>query len=180
MRTKEEIPYFSEADYRHDPALFTLECSRPAIGPYTAMASLNGIGLIGFQILVSHAIEIADRLKRELDKLEYCKVLNAETAGPTVNWWVLPKGRNAKEIFDRLEAGKLSREEHERYFAEIQRLFDKREAGLDRTVDARLSFTTSMGYNPHGIRLPAWKAVIFNPKTDEAIVDRIVQSIEEL
>ena len=36
-RTLEDIPYFSEADFRHDPALFTLECSRPGIGPYACL-----------------------------------------------------------------------------------------------------------------------------------------------
>jgi len=38
MRTVDEMPYFSEADFRHDPAMFTLECSRPGIGPYSVMA----------------------------------------------------------------------------------------------------------------------------------------------
>lgn len=33
FRDKKDVPYFAEADYRHDPALFTLECSRPGIGP---------------------------------------------------------------------------------------------------------------------------------------------------
>ncbi|MBN1636656.1 MAG: hypothetical protein JW920_09085, partial [Deltaproteobacteria bacterium] len=59
LRSMQQVPYFSEADYRHDPALFTLECSRPAIGPYSVMASLNGIGLMGYQLLVAHALEMA-------------------------------------------------------------------------------------------------------------------------
>ncbi len=84
-RTVVDTPYFSEADGRRDPALFTLECSRPALGPYTVMASLNGIGLMGWQMLVARALE-----------------------------------------------------------------------------------------------LPAWKTVFFNPKTDEAIVDQLIYSIEEL
>lgn len=33
---------------------------------------------------------------------------------------------------------------------------------------------------PGGVTIPAWKAVFFNPKTDEAIVDRLVESIEEV
>jgi hypothetical protein len=37
-----------------------------------------------------------------------------------------------------------------------------------------------MGYNPGGISLPACKAVFFNPKTDEAVIDQIIKSIEEL
>ena len=180
FRDKRDVPYFSEADYRRDPALFTLECSRPAIGPYSVMASLNGLGLIGCEMLVANALEMARSLRQRIEQLDYCKVLNAETIGPSVAWWVLPKGRNAKEIFERLEAGRLTADECRRYFAEIHRLFDKRQAALDPDLDARLSFTTCMGYCPHGIELPAWKAVFFNPKTDQAVIDRIIYSIEEL
>jgi hypothetical protein len=51
---------------------------------------------------------------------------------------------------------------------------------MDPAIDARLGFTTNFGYCPHGIEIPAWKAVLFNPKTTDEIVDRIAQSIEEL
>ena len=179
-RDVSDTPYFSEADSRRDPALVTLECSRPGLGPYAVMASLNGIGLTGFQMLTARSLELAHGLKQRLAKLDYCKVLNAETCGPSVCWWVLPKGRNASEIFDRLERGELPREEMQRYFGEVKRLFGKRTYSLDPTIDARLSFTTNFGYRPHGIEIPAWKAVFFNPKTDEAVLDQLVESLEAL
>ncbi|HPI94315.1 MAG TPA: pyridoxal-dependent decarboxylase [Deltaproteobacteria bacterium] len=180
FRSKEQIPYFSEADYRHDPALFTLECSRPAIGPYSVMASLNGIGLQGYQRLVAHALEMASYAKKQIEKLDYCKVLNLKCLGPSVVWWVLPKGRNAKRIYEDFIQGRLNQEEYRRYFSEVHRLFEKRRAALDPRKDARLSFTTCMGYMPGGLPMPAWKAVFFNPKTDAEVVRRIVQGIEDL
>lgn len=179
-RKVEETPYFSEADGRRDPALFTLECSRPALGPYTVMASLNAIGLTGWQLLVARALELANTLKQRLEALEYCKVLNLETAGPNVVWWVLPKGRDAKEIFRQVMAGELTQEKFAHFSTEIHHMFDKREKSMDPALDARLSFTTSAGHHPHGITLPAWKAVFFNPKTDETVIDRLIYSIEEL
>jgi L-2,4-diaminobutyrate decarboxylase len=179
-RTVSDTPYFSEADGRRDPALFTLECSRPALGPYAVMASLNGLGLTGWQMLVGRALELAQLLKRRIEALDNCKVLNLETAGPSVVWWVLPKGRNAKDIFQRAVAGELPPEKFARYAAEVRGLFEKREKAMDPTLDARLSFTSSIGYRPHGLDLPAWKAVFFNPKTDETVLDRLILSIEEL
>jgi L-2,4-diaminobutyrate decarboxylase len=179
-RTVADVPYFSEADSRRDPALFTLECSRPAIGPYAVMASLDGIGLTGWQMLTARALELAHLLKQRLERLDYCKVLNPDTDGASVLWWVLPKGRNAKEIYAKLEAGDLPPEEAQRYFAEVRRLFNKRGYALDPERDARLSFTTNIGYRPHGHDIPAWKAVFFNPRTDEAVIDRLVYGIEEL
>ncbi|HPB31457.1 MAG TPA: pyridoxal-dependent decarboxylase [Candidatus Sumerlaeota bacterium] len=180
LRDKAIMPYFSEADYRRDPAVFTLECSRPAIGPYAVIASLNGIGLIGYQMLVINSLEKAFRLKENLSKLDYCLVLNPDTAGSHVAWWVLPKGRDARKILDQIEAGELSAEKQTSYFEEIRRLFEKRNATLKPNVDARLSFTTSMGYCPCNTPLPAWKAVVFNPRTSDENIDRIVKSIEEL
>ena len=180
MRTVDDMPYFSEADFRHDPALFTLECSRPGIGPYSVMASLNGIGLTGFRMLIAHAMDMARQLKERIEELEYCKVLNLENPGPQVCWWVLPRGRNAKEIFERLERGELSEDKSREYMKEVRRLFDKRAASLNPAEDARLSFTRSVGYAPGGVSIPAWKAVFFNPRTDVSVIDRILRSIEDI
>ena len=179
-RSVAAMPYFSEADSRRDPALFTLECSRPALGPYTVMASLNAIGLTGWQMMIARSLELAERLKRRLENLDYCKVLNLDTAGPSVVWWVFPKGRKAKEIFQQLMDGTLSPEQYDRYTEEIHRLFERREKAMDPALDARLGYTTSIGFRPNGIALPAWKAVMFNPKTDDAVLDRLMWSIEEL
>lgn len=179
-RSVKDTPYFSDADARRDPALFTLECSRPAIGPYAVVASLNAIGLTGWQMLIARSLEMAQRLKDRLAKIEYCKVLNAGTTGPSVNWWVLPKGRNAEEIFQRVLQNDLTDEQWQRYTREIRNLFDKRLKMMDPEHDARLGYTTSFGYCPNGFDIPAWKAVFFNPKTTDAMVDRIAYSIEEL
>ena len=113
-------------------------------------------------------------------KLEYCRVLNEQTFGPSVVFWVLPKGRNAAKIFDAVVAGSLPQEKIDHYFQEIRHLFDKRQASLDPARDARLSFTTSIGYRPRGLRLPAWKAVFFNSLTDDDVVHQLIQSIEDL
>lgn len=179
-RTLDEVPYFAEADFRHDPALFTLECSRPGIGPYSVMASLNGIGLNGYRMLVANAMERARQLKERLERLEFCKVLNLHNPGPSVCWWVLPKGRDAHAIYERLCRNELSVDERTQYLHEVRRLYDKREAMLDPAVDARLSFTRSVGYSPHGVSLPAWKAVFFNPRTDDEVIERLVASVEEV
>jgi L-2,4-diaminobutyrate decarboxylase len=180
FREKKDVPYFSEADYRHDPALFTLECSRPAIGPYTVMASLNAIGLDGYRLLIADAFNKARQLKERLEALPYCKVLNPDNPGPTVLWWVFSKGRDAKAIYDELIDGELGDDERNRYFEEIRHLYQKREKQMDARTDARLSYTTATGHSPHGHQIPAWKAVFFNPKTDTAVIDQVMESIEQL
>ena len=95
-------------------------------------------------------------------------------------WWVLSKGRNADKIFSKLVKRALPKEERDKYFTEKNHLFDIMSSRLQPELDARLSFTTSIWYSPHGIEIPAWKAVFFNPKTDKAVVDNIVKSIENL
>jgi dTDP-4-amino-4,6-dideoxygalactose transaminase len=144
------------------------------------IASLNAIGLTGWQMLVARSLELAQQLKDRLASIEHCKVLNAQTPGPSVNWWVLPKGRNAEEIYQRLLKNDLNPEQWQRYTREIRQLFDKRMKMMEPELDARLGYTTSYGFCPHGHDIPAWKAVFFNPKTTDDIVDRIAYSIEEL
>lgn len=180
FRSREQMPYFCEAEYRRDPALFTLETSRPAIGPYSVMASLNGIGLQGYQALVAYCLEMAHSTKKLIDELDYCKVLNPDNIGPHVTWWVLPKGRNAKKIYERFVKGTLPEKERIKYFEEIRHLFDKRAETIDTKKDAILSYTTSTGFAPHGIPTPAWKAVFFNPKTDHEVLMQLISSIENL
>jgi L-2,4-diaminobutyrate decarboxylase len=97
-----------------------------------------------------------------------------------VVWWVLPKGRNAKEIFEAVTSGKVAPDKFAQYAAEIHRLFEKRAKAMDPALDARLSYSTDIGHSPNDLALPGWKAVFFNPKTDEDVIDRLVYSIEEL
>ncbi len=92
----------------------------------------------------------------------------------------MPKGRNAKEIFHQVMTGELTPDKFAHFASEIRRLFDKREKAMEPALDARLGFSTSIGHHPHGLALPAWKAVFFNPKTDDAVIDRLIYSIEEL
>lgn len=179
-RTREDMPYFPEADYRRDPALFTLECSRPAIGPYSVMASLNGLGLKGYQLLVAHALELTAMARRLLDKLDYCQVVNAKSLGPSVLFWVLPKGRNASRLFRRLCRGELPDGEYREYCRELRKLYDQRAEAVRGKQEPQISFTTNTGYCPGGRPIPAWKAVFFNPKTDQGVIEQLIQSIKDL
>ena len=103
-----------------------------------------------------------------------------ELVGKTPLVQIHSHGAPGVEIFAKLEAGELPPEDIQRYTAEVRRLFNKREYSLDPAVDARLSFTTDIGYRPHGHLIPGWKAVFFHPQTDEAVIDRLVWSIEEM
>ena len=92
----------------------------------------------------------------------------------------IPPASRSFTSVQRLVRNELTPEQLARYLPEVRQLFDKRSKMMDPTLDARLGFTTSFGYCPNGIDIPAWKAVFFNPKTTEEIVDRIAYGIEEL
>jgi hypothetical protein len=131
-------------------------------------------------MLTARALELAQYFKTRLNRLDYCMVLNQDTCGSSVVWWVFSKGRDAKRIYQDLKDGKLSPEEVNRYLAESRRQFEKRERNMDDSRDARLSYSTSIGLDVGGYDIPAWKAVFFNPKTDEAIIDRLIETLEDL
>ena len=176
-RTSDGVAYHSSGD---EPGAVTLETSRPALGPYIVTASLAAISREGWQLLVARALELAHTLKQRLAALPRCLVLNPDTPGPSVVFWVMQRSRNAVDIFRRLDRGEFTSAEADECFAEVRRLFDQRSRTLDPSRDARLGFTADYGYRPGGHRVPAWKAVFFHPKTDEAVIDRLIESIAAL
>lgn len=169
-------PYLGDAD---DPVRYTLETSRPGLGPYSVLASLAGLGRDDWRLLVARSLELADYFKARLAGLPHCRVLNPNTAGPGVVFWVLPRGTDANALFARLASNELPAAEMERCRAEVRRLFDARQRAIG-PADVRLGFTADIGFRPHGHRLPAWRAVFLNPLADEAVIDRLVAGLDRL
>ncbi|MCU0821937.1 MAG: hypothetical protein MUC95_05625, partial [Spirochaetes bacterium] len=93
IKAGDKIATYEGMPRNYEPAHFTLECSRPALGPYSVMASLDGIGLLGYQRPGSHSLELVSYAKGKIDMPDYCRVLNSKCHGPTVVWQVLPRGR---------------------------------------------------------------------------------------
>lgn len=79
----DEAPYFLISE-EGEPGAYTLETSRSGIGPIVAWASLWQLGITGFQVLLAHATELAESLKRQLANIPGVKVLNPATHGPAV------------------------------------------------------------------------------------------------
>ncbi|MFO0882958.1 MAG: pyridoxal-dependent decarboxylase [Pirellulales bacterium] len=79
----DEAPYFLSSE-EGEPGAYTLETSRSGIGPIMAWASLWQLGITGFQVLLAHATELAESLKRQLAKIPGVEVLNPATHGPAV------------------------------------------------------------------------------------------------
>lgn len=169
-----------ESPYAETPGAGTLETSRPGLGPFIVAASLAAIDRETWQFLVARALELADTLKRRLATLPRCVVLNPDAPGPNVVFWVTARHRDAAETFRRLDRGELSAADAAECFGEIRRLFEWRDRHRDPARDARLGFTTDYGFRPGGCQVPAWKAVFFHPRTDEAVIDRLVESISAL
>ena len=134
MQLRAKIDYDEQIDRRVDARRrFVRISTRVAVGVLLVLVVFFGVGAYASAIqrqwdsaraaleTEARSLELAQRLKEQLEALEHCKVLNAGTTGPGVVWWVLPKGRNAKDIFARLESGELPPEKFAGYAAEIRR-----------------------------------------------------------
>ena len=129
-------------------------------------------------MLIARSLELAARLKSRLEQLEYCKVLNAGTCGPAVNWWVLPKGRNAAEIYDAVVAGKLN---EARCNATAVRSSACSTSVKGRSIPAS---TRDLALRPvsvssHTVLKYLHGGGNLQSQTTDEIVDRIIDSIEE-
>ncbi len=121
------------------------------------MASLDSIGMQGWQMLVGRSLELAHRLHRRLNQLELLQGAESgfvRTGRQLVGVAQRPK---CQRHLSGIAGRKLDEHDLQRYSGEIKRMYEKREKFLNPTIDARLGFTTNFGFKPHGHEVPAWK-----------------------
>jgi len=87
--------YGSYGDYQ--PDAFTLECTRSAAGPLSALSNCLLLGKDGFRIILGHCTEMAIAFKEQLQSLECCRILNLQNPGPAVTFQFYPSWLDPSE-----------------------------------------------------------------------------------
>lgn len=74
----------------YSPSTYTLELSRSAIGPLTALTTLKLLGVCGFRNLLGDIVEGANQLIKGLDRLSGFEVINTNTNGTCILYIIKP------------------------------------------------------------------------------------------
>ncbi|WP_375749380.1 pyridoxal phosphate-dependent decarboxylase family protein [Vibrio sp. HN007] len=181
---KQDPRYFTYFDpkMKEDSHLqSTIECSRSAVGVFSAYSALSYIGIEGYQLLMAYCMQNANYLRYLLSTQEHCRVVSASNQGPSVTF--------------RLYHPDLKEDPYE-LFDEERRVVDDEffDSEANHAAYHRKNFTARRGrclhtnwvesiahtdYNSSGycLYLPGEKAVFFNPHTTR---DQIRDFVEHL
>lgn len=97
-RDKVAMPYlFQFGEY--DPGIYTLECSRSGGPVLAALANLLMFGKDGYRGLLSHCVEMSQRLRERARDLPWLTVLNTDNHGAVVVVRVYPDGVDGDQAY---------------------------------------------------------------------------------
>ncbi len=182
---KQDPTYFSyfEAKLQQDTHLqSTIECSRSAVGVFSAYSALEFMGLEGYQMLLAHGLQNANYFRQLLAELPNCTVVSAENQGPSVTFRLYEPQAG-------LDAEKSFQEERE-----ISAQQDYMDSLVNKTTYHRNNFLKRQGkhlktnwidsiarthYDENGqcLYLPGEKAVFLNPNTTRQDIETFVKHL---
>ncbi|HEV3340777.1 MAG TPA: pyridoxal-dependent decarboxylase [Pirellulales bacterium] len=164
-RPRNTMPYLFQAG-RHHPGTFTLETTRSGLGPMSALANLLLLGKEGLRVLIGHAVEMAQALRREIEGEPALAVLNGRNVGPVTLFRVYPPGVDKETAASREFSDPAFHEEVVR-INEFNRAVFRRvwaEATAGRGI--AISMTDCYRHSEFGTPIAALKSYVLSPFTD--------------
>ncbi|HAS8091719.1 TPA: aspartate aminotransferase family protein, partial [Vibrio vulnificus] len=174
--------YF-EAQQRNQTHLqSTIECSRSAVGVFSAYSALESIGIEGYQMLIAHGLQNANYLRCLLSKLRNCKVVSGSNQGPCVTFRLYPPEmeESAQALFyreRRLIRQKAYMESIVSSATYHRNNFLARKGRYLKTNWVDSIARTDYNEAGHCLFLPGEKAVFLNPNTQRRSIELFVANL---
>ncbi|MBK5965078.1 aspartate aminotransferase family protein [Thiocystis minor] len=173
------MPYLYQFGH-YRPGLFTLECSRSGAGALAALANLKLLGKQGYQTILGHSVEMAERLRERLEGVPCARVLNEDNLGPVTLFRFYPEGVDAATAYRRELADPAYRAELERHNLYNRRIFDWTHAQAMRGEGVLLSWTDAYRFAADGkTPIAALKSFVMSPWTDHEAMETVVRQTLE-
>ncbi|HFQ5431754.1 TPA: aspartate aminotransferase family protein [Vibrio vulnificus] len=180
-----DADYFSyfEAQQRNQTHLqSTIECSRSAVGVFSAYSALESIGTEGYQMLIAHGLQNANYLRCLLSKLRNCKVVSGSNQGPCVTFRLYPPEmeESAQALFyreRRLIRQKAYMESLVSSATYHRNNFLARKGRYLKTNWVDSIARTDYNEAGHCLFLPGEKAVFLNPNTQRRSIELFVANL---
>jgi glutamate/tyrosine decarboxylase-like PLP-dependent enzyme len=175
-RPRSTMPYLFQAG-RHHPGTFTLETTRSGLGPMSALANLLLLGKEGLRVLIGHAVEMSQELRREIEGRAELAVLNGRNVGPVTLFRVYPPGVDKRTAGSR-ELGDPAFQEEAVRINEFNRAVFRRvwaEATAGRGI--AISMTDCYRHSEFGTPIAGLKSYVLSPFTDAAQMHDLVRHV---
>lgn len=175
-RTKEDTPYLFQSGQYH-PGQYTLETSRSAAGPMSALASLKLLGKNGLRSLLGHVVSLAEELRDHLKGHSATTVLNGENFGPVTLFRVYPHGVDTFEVHDRELKDSSFKDKLREYNDYNRRIFEQIQSEALTGKGVVISMTDCYRETEYGEPVSALKSYLLSPFADKQYVDEVLKSI---
>jgi L-2,4-diaminobutyrate decarboxylase len=175
-RPRSTMPYLFQAG-QHHPGTFTLETTRNGLGPMSALANLLLLGKEGLRVLIGHAVEMAQALRRQIEGQPELAVLNGQNVGPVTLFRVYPPGVD-KQAAGWREFGDPGFQAEAERINEFNRAVFRRvwsEATAGRGI--AVSMTDCYRHSEFGTPIAALKSYVLSPFTDAPQMRDLVRHV---
>ena len=173
LRPREEMPYLFQSG-QHHPGMFTLETSRSATGPMSALANLLGFGKEGLRVLLGHAVEMAEVLREAIESHPDVTVLNGENVGPVTLFRVYPPGVDTFTIKERERSEESFQSQVVAYNELNRKVFERVQSEALEGRGVVISMTDCYRETDFGTPIAALKSYVLSPFTDEARMESVL------
>lgn len=175
-RTKEQMPYLFQSGQYH-PGMFSLETTRSGCGPLAALANLLLFGREGLQVLLGHAVEMAEVLRESLEAHPNLTVLNRENVGPVTLFRAYPPGTDTFTVKDREQHDPEFAAETARCNDYNRKIFERVHAEALAGRGVVLSLTDCYRETDYGLPIVALKSYILSPFAEECQADEVIRQV---
>jgi glutamate/tyrosine decarboxylase-like PLP-dependent enzyme len=178
MRPAKNMPYlFHSGDYH--PGMMTLETSRAATGPLSALGSLLSFGKVGLRTLLGHAVEMAEVLRELLEGHPNLTVLNGEKVGPVTLFRAYPDEIDTFTVKDREAHDASYRKELQLHNAYNRLIFERVHAEALEGNGVAISLTDCYRKTDYDEPIVALKSYVLSPFADESRMHSILHHVLE-
>ncbi|MHA1679690.1 MAG: aspartate aminotransferase family protein, partial [Promethearchaeota archaeon] len=165
----------------YHPGIFTLECSRDASGPISALSNLKLLGKDGYRTIIGHIVELAEILRERLESHEFIDVLNDYNYGSVTLFRVYPDGVHSRDQSKKEMRDAACSEDLLKFNAYNRRIYEYTVEKTNKGEGVALSYTEA--YRPTVYEsdnfISAIKSFIMSPFTTEESIDLILENILE-
>lgn len=175
-RRRETMPYLFQSGEYH-PGMFTLETSRSAIGPMTALANLVLLGREGLQTLLGHAVEMSESLRELIEAQPNLSVLNRDNVGPVTLFRAYPDGVDTFTVKQREQHDPTYRAQLLAHNEFNRRIYDLVHAEALTGRGVAISLTDCYRRTDYGEPIVALKSYVLSPFSDESRMQSVIRHV---
>ncbi|QDU95141.1 pyridoxal phosphate-dependent decarboxylase family protein [Lignipirellula cremea] len=176
VRERETMPYLFHSGGHH-PGMYSLETTRSAAGPMSALAGLLLFGKQGFRAVLGNAVEMAEQLREQIGSRAELTVLNHLNSGPVTLFRAYPDDVDTFSVKEQEMTDPQFVEQVRFHNAFNRRIFHRVHAEALAGRGVAIGLTENYRHSAYGEPVVALKSYVLSPFADAEQMDSIIEHV---